>query len=63
MKIRPYSIIVQFHSAFYEIILWLTNEEMEAWDKEVDLEWIHCITDMSHQIKNLKCEVSGATKM
>lgn len=61
MRIRPYSIIVQFHDKFFEIILWLTHEEMLDWDREVDLETIHCITDLSHQLKHLKTVPSGAT--
>lgn len=50
---RPYSIIVQYSGAFYEVILYLTTEEMLAWDREVDLETIHCITDMSHNMKHM----------
>lgn len=61
MRIRPYSIIVQFCGAFYEILLWLSHDQMVRWDREVDLETIHCITDMSHQLKHLKTEARGAT--
>lgn len=61
MKIRPYSIIVQFQDAFYEVILWLDHDQMLAWDKEIDLETIHCICDMSHNLKNLTTEARGAT--
>ena len=62
-EVRPYSVIVQFQGQFYEIILWLNDSEMEAWDKEVDLETIHCIADMSHQLDKLNPAASGAIKM
>lgn len=62
-EVRPYSIIVQFCGAFYEIILYLTQEEMEDWDREVDLETIHCIVDLSHQLKHLKTYARGATPL
>ena len=60
-EVRPYSIIVQFCGAFYEILLFLTEKEMLAWDAEVDCETIHCITDMSHRMKHLHVEARGAT--
>jgi hypothetical protein len=59
--VRPYSIIVQYSGQFYEVILWLDHSQMLKWDKEIDSETIHCICDMSHNLKHLRSEARGAT--